>query len=496
MMNTKIKCLFLFYLLVFVFMPAAFSQDYNRIPTTEGLNQSTDPSVISRALGGVTLSIKNDVSLMFANPAALQTIEGIQASIGGYQRYRINDQTQQWFPMQNYPNFSLLMGGLTDTITIPRVRDSLYNSGSTAKDTVQRQLDKIQPNWKYTKNSSMPLQVFFAVPFSLGKMKLAVGLGTFEYANLDYYYANSNNLNPDIGSYSPAPFNHPLSDANQDAIPVTWFQTIQKREGSIYGYGGAVSVAFSDKFSLGVGAILLKGTTNDYSYEVGRGLLIMHQSFFGLYPYPYNTSHVGTSDFNGQEYTVSCVFQGSSVTFGAAVKLPTTITRDYKGILQTDSAGSNSVSTPVSGSDQMKLPWRGSLGIGIALRENVLFNVEYEYLPYSTAQYTAGGISSEPWLDGYKFKAGLEYNPIPWLALRCGYSKQTEVFTPQNTYISSEVITSSVYAIGCGVKYCNVQLNLAYEYSTLSYEDMWITNVNMNSRTLQNIILGLSYTLQ
>jgi opacity protein-like surface antigen len=496
MMNNKTKFLLIPCLLVFVFSPVVFSQEYNKILTTEGLNQTTDPSVISRAMGGVTLSMKNDVSLMFANPAALQTIESIQISIGGYQRYKTNDQTQQWFPMQSYPNFSLLLGGLTDTITIPRVPDTLYNSGSIARDTVQRQLDKIQPNWKYTKNSSMPLQAFLAVPFSLGKMKFAVGLGTFEYANLDYYYANSNNLNPDIGSYRPAPFNHPLSDANQDAIPVTWFQTIQKREGSIYGFGGAVSVAFSDKFSLGVSAQVLKGTTNDYSYHVGRGLLIMHQTFFGLYSYSYNSSLVGTSDYSGQEYTISCTYQGRFVTFGVAVKPPTTISRDYKGTLQTDSAGSNSVSVPVSGSDEMKLPLRGSVGMGIALRENVSFNVEYEYLPYSTAQYTAGGISSEPWLDGYKFKAGLEYNPIPWLALRCGYSKQTEVFTPQNTYISSEVITSSVYAIGCGVKYRNVQLNLAYEYSTLSYEDMWITNVNMNSRTLQNIILGLSYTLQ
>ena len=82
-------------LLLAAFPASALAQAYNTPPAMQGLNNTSEPSVESRALGGVTLMLKNDASLMFANPAGLQTLAGIQISIAGLQQHRRNQQTQQ-----------------------------------------------------------------------------------------------------------------------------------------------------------------------------------------------------------------------------------------------------------------------------------------------------------------------------------------------------------------------------------------------------------------
>jgi hypothetical protein len=494
-MKNNINALLTTCLLLLVFLEAALAQEYNTPLTMQGLNHTTDASVASRAMGGVTLTLKNDASVMFSNPAALQTLDAIQFLVGGFEQFRTVEQTQQWFPMLYYSNFSLLMQGLTGGIPNPDTsKPWVVLNTSNAGDTVQRPFDSIEPDWKYSKSKSLPLQGFVAMPFSIGGIKLVAGLGAVEYANLNYYYENNNVLSPDFGSLSSKVYVLPASDDNAYAMPVHWYQTIRERVGSVHGYGGAVSAALSEELAFGVSALFLRGSTDDNEFSLGRGVLMMHRNYFGLSPYQYKTSQIGTSDFSGQEYTFSGTYQVRSVSLGFAVKPPTTITRDYTGILQIDTTGTPLTSN-VNSTDKIKLPWRATAGLGVNVGHNVLISLEYGYLPYGSADYTQGSTTSNPWLDGSAFRFGVECLPTPWLALRTGYCIQAEVFQPEGNPVPGQPLSSSVYSGGIGLTFASVRVDVAYEYSSLRYEDSWATNVNINNEVRQNIVASVSYVL-
>ncbi len=131
------------------FAQVVLAQGYGDPLTIQGLDRTTLQSAASRAAGGVTIGIQNDVGLMFSNPALLQSLKAIQVSFGGVQQYAKTTQVQQYGPLKYYSNFSLLMEGLTGYIPNPDTSIPGRNPG----DTVQRPHDTIGPNWSHSKNT-------------------------------------------------------------------------------------------------------------------------------------------------------------------------------------------------------------------------------------------------------------------------------------------------------------------------------------------------------
>jgi len=479
---------------IFLLAYNCLAQGYGSPLTMQGINRATLSSASSLAAGGITTGVLNDVSLMFSNPSLIQTLEGAQVSLSGAQRYTDAQQNQEWFPLRYLPNFSLLMGGLTqyipeptDTIPLSRPRD--------ARDSIQRPYDNIQPNWSRTERQGAPLQGSVAVPFSIGEYKFAVGVGVVEYANLDYYFQNNNVLSPSIGTQRPYGFPAPDNDTT-----AYWLQYYQSRNGSLYGYGGAFSVALSEKLSLGFSGLLLKGTADDKENTVGRGKLTFFNSsgtyFFRNDSINYHVNKAGTSDFDGTEFTLSGLYRGKYVILGLSVKPPTTISRTYKANVLVDSMGAVFQQATAEGKDEMTLPWRGSFGLSIFVRENFLIGLEYELRPYADAVYKdADGKETRPWRSVSVFHAGATYLPLTWLAVRAGYRAQSEVFEPEGNPLIGDPVKYSVYSLGFGLGYANIQLNLAYEYSLMKYQDRWATNVNLNNTTYQNIVASAIYKI-
>ena len=89
----------------------------------------------------------------------------------------------------------------------------------------------------------------------------------------------------------------------------------------------------------------------------------------------------GTSDYSGQEFTFSGLYHSRYVTLGFSVKTPTTITRKFNTQIQTDTTGSSKI-VNANGQDKTVIPFRGTLGLSIALRENLMFGAGYEIRPY------------------------------------------------------------------------------------------------------------------
>lgn len=464
------------------------AQGYGTPLTIQGLDHTTQQSAASRAAGGVTMGIQNDVGLMFSNPASLQSLKAIQVSLGGMQRYTKTAQVQQYGPLKYYSNFSLLMEGLTGYIPNPDTSIPGRNPG----DTVQRPYDTIGPNWSHSKNSGQFVQALVGVPFSVGDMQFAVGAGTVQYANLRLFYQNNNVLSPAILSVRPSPFPLP---SNVSTLDARWSQYTRSRDGIIHGYGGALSGAVTEELSLGVSGMVLKGSTDDVEQHTGRGNLTFYANYFRLDSVYSHTVRTGTSDYSGSEFTFSAIYRGKHVTLGISAKPPMTITRKYAGQLSVDTTGTPTI-TPDAGQDKMRLPWRGTVGLSIAVRENVQLGFEYEVKSYAQAKYTdASGTASNPWLSSDLFHVGAEYIASPWLILRAGVRGQAEMFEPEGNPIEGDPVTYSIYSAGCGLLFGSARLNITYEYAPMKYQDVWASAISLNNDTRHTIVADISYDI-
>ncbi len=507
-----------FYIIILVFCVSSwqhiFSQGFGSPLTVQGIDHFSIQSAASKSLGGTSLTMQNNVNVMFSNPAMLQTLRGLQISVGGVQRSINTNQTQHYSPLKYYSNFSLLMEGLTDGISKPDTNAFYVNpNGDTIKyvkpvnpgDSVQRPFDKLGPNWSRAKSKNDPIQVIVAVPFSIGDIKVSVGVGALEYSNLDWYFQNNNVLSPSILTADAHTVSRPVNNNDTSSIPVQWYQISQQRDGTIQGYGGALAFALSERMNFGVSAMILKGNSTDKETRFERGRLRFYADYFRAESVYYYSARNGTSDYTGEEITVSGAYLGKFVGFGFSLKLPTTITRKYNASVQTDT-GYHSKTTKldsfvttvktIKGEDKITIPLRGTVAISLALRENLTLGVEYELRPYASAEYTiSNGTTTNPWLSSNIFHIGMEFRPTTWLSLRAGAQEQAEIFQPVGNPLDGDPVSYTVYSCGGGLKFENVRFNFAYEYSKINYTDMWAGAVSISTKKSNAFFADLSYEI-
>jgi opacity protein-like surface antigen len=461
--------------MLFLFARPLFAQGYGGPLTFQGLDRYSLHSASARAMGGVAIGVKQDIGLMFQNPATLQSMQAMHVSLGGLQLSKDLEQEQNYAPVRYYPNLSLLLEGLT--ARIPNPDTTLV--GFTAQDTVQRPFDDIAPNWSHSKNRTMPLQALLAAPVSSGDFKIVAGVGAVEYANLGHFYQNNNVLSPAILSQRPLPTFRPTDN---NPMEVEWSQSARSREGSIQGYGVALAGSV-EKYNLSVGlsGMILNGSTDDYEQQISRGRLTFFSNAFRADSVYGRITKTGTSDFSGKEFTLSSILTGRHVSIGFSIKLPTTITRKYTMQVQTDTTGTPSLST-IHGEDKLKLPWRGTIGLSLAPKEKLTIGLEYEFRPYKSVRYIdSNGEETSPWLSASLLRVGAEYMIAPWLALRGGMRGEAEVFEPEGNHLEGEPVTYTVYSAGFGVFYSGLRLNVAYENSMMKYQDIWASAISKNS---------------
>lgn len=471
------------------FVPLLSAQGYGGPLTFHGMDHFISPSASVRAMGGVTLGGHNDIGVMFQNPAALYSIPAIQISLGGLKLFEDLHQEQNYAPVRYYPNLSLLLEGLTGYIPDPDTN----LVGFSAQDTVQRPFDDIGPNWSKSSNQTIPVHALLAVPISLGNMKIIGGIGTAAYANLSHYYQNNNVLSPPILSQRPLPTLRPTDD---NPLEVEWFQSIRSREGTIQGYGLALAVSMEKyHLAMGLSGMILDGSSDDYEQEIGRGNLTFFSNAFRLDSVYRKIIKSGVSDFNGREFNFSSIITGRYVNFGFSLKPPVTITRSYTMQVSTDTSGTPMIST-LEGKDKLKIPWRGTIGLSLTPKGNLIVGLEYEFRRYKSARYIdSNGKETSPWLPSSLFRIGFDYLIAPWLSLRGGMRGEAEVFEPEGNQIIGEPVTFTVYSTGIGLRFSGLQLNVAYEYSMMKYQDIWASAISKNNKKQHTFFTQLSYQL-
>ncbi len=480
-----------------------FAQGYDTPLTIQGVHRTTLQSAASRGAGGISVGLHNDVSLMFANPAMLQSLEKIQVSVGVLYQTSYTKQDQLYGGLQTHSAFNLLTQAVTGNISDP---DSIPTNAN-ASDSVQRPFDDIGPNWTRSTTRTAPMQVFVAVPFTVDNIKIVAGLGVVEYANLNRFYQNNNCFSPSVLSV----LNGTISTTTLAANPyrTQWFQYYQKRDGSIYGYGGAASAGILENLTVGVSGMLLKGTVDDLEARVGRGLMTFYNNYLRLSKNAVTGyTKTGTSEFSGTEFTLSAKYSGRFYEFGVAIKPPTTITRKYSSEMRTDSVTAVSTlnhrvdslhtawTSTLAGEDNVKLPWRGTVGLSVKVSDRLTVGLGYEIRSYALAVYTgADGVGSNPWLSASLWQVGAEFKANDWLTLRGGVREDHEVYEPLSNAIRGEAVKYAVYSLGLGIGYADVNFNLAYEYADMKYVDTWSNAASVNRELRGNVAAGVSYDL-
>ena len=492
------------------------AQDYNLPLSMEGINHSTNASILSRSLGGVTIPIQKDVSLMFSNPAGLSTLDALTVSVSAIQNYTSANQTQQWQPSTYYGNYSLLMDGsvfgISHSMNADTLRAIMTRKGikTFAGDTLWVPYDKIGPNWSHDKSPSELIpNIFVAMPFTVEGIKATAGLGYSEYANMDYYYQNNTAQYPNVNEMMAG-----QGVVKGDSIRrVDWWQSIHSREGNLHSLGGALSVNITEKFSAGLSAQIITGDVDDLDQTLGRGVIWFSASGanpnkvtinnISLDSVDYKTVVAGKSSYKGYEATLSAAYRGKDVTVGVAVTLPATMDRTFNGTTTSytnktkDFAAVPLSSVSTHTAQSIDLPMKTKIGIGMQLRPNVYVATEYEYDPYSQAKLKINGVTTSPYLDATSFHVGLKWEPVVDYSLRFGYRRQSEMFQAQYSAFDGQPVSYIAYSAGVGIHLMKgLDLNAAYEFYESKYEDTWVDNNNINILTSNSFSIGLQYTLQ
>jgi opacity protein-like surface antigen len=476
--------------------------------TVQGLDQRIQHDVRTSSMGGTATAAGSSAAVLFSNPAGLTKVSTFEIRVSGDAGTLLNKQTQKWVPNRYFTGLSLMMEDMWGDIKTPMLNDT--TPVTDPWEQLQKPFDKIGPNWSRTTNSNHPLSAAAALPLTFDDITIVVGLGGAQLTDLDHYFQNNNVTDPLLGQYRP----YPIGELQPgDTLRARWYQSIRKREGSIWGITPAVGVSYAG-ISVGASATYYTGSSDDIEQRYDRGFLTFIYNRFKLQDtVRFTSTRTGTSEYSGMGFTLGLRIEQPTFTVGASLQLPYTLTRKYSGSFSSreevvlvskkfnpsrtaDSVRTTAVQTKYSGTDDINFPYGYSLGVMLKPFNNWTFAFELESRNLNDTEVKSGSApATKPWLASPSYGLGAEYRWMPWLALRTGYRENAQVFASEGAAIIGEPVMMSAYSAGAGVEMMGIVLDVAYEYSVLRYQDIWQSNVNTNGNYRHKIIAEIGYRL-
>lgn len=437
----------------------------------QGMDRFGTIGARAAAMGGASVAAGNDVTGFFTNPASLLNVDNLSVKAGG--AYSINqyDQVQDWTPNKLYAELSLIFRN-----------DDTYKT---------KPFDNIKPGWNTKLSKGTPSVFAAAMPVKLGNIEITFGLGYAQYLNLNHYYQNNNSLDPNIGQMRPAPIPRLLPG---DSLKVKWYQNYNKREGAIYGITPALNINIFSNFSAAVSAAILNGSTDDYEFRMDRGLFTLrYNNQIVLEQANYIQTKSGTSDYKGTMLNIGLLYNDERFSAGVSIKPPFTIKRSWSRTSGVSNAN-GTTSVMESGNDEIKYPALYTLGFAIYPTKNMTIGIDYEIRKMEKTEFTNLTDSLyNPWLSGNILKAGVEYSVNKYLKLRGGYREEAQIFEPEGTALLGEPVTGSVYSVGFGLNIQKILFDFSYQYTTVRYEDTWLSNNNTNKIERHSFMFEVGY---
>ncbi len=479
----------------------SFAQGTDGTLALQGLDQRSLFDVRARGMGGAMLAAGTNASVLFANPAGLSSVKSMELRIAGIGATASQRQTQEWVPNRLYTGLSLMMEDKWGDISAPR--DTNGNLITDPWEQLQKPFDTIGPNWSRKSNQMRPLSVAFAIPVQIADIPFVFGIGGSRAIDLDHFYQNNNVTNPLIGSYRPVP----IPELTQsETLRVRWFQIARKREGEIWGVTPAVGVSFSS-LSIGASATYFTGSSDDFEQRLDRGFLTFSYNRFRIQDtVKYTSVRSGTSNYAGFGGTIAVKFDQPRYSVAATLQIPYTLKRKYSRTFNStenvlinralDSSVTTTVNTEESGTENIRYPLTYSFGLLLKPTQRWAVAVDYDVRKLDRVEYALNdGTVSKPWVNAPSFRVGAEYRANDELAFRAGYREVPQAFSPDGAALIGDPAVMSAITVGAGLNVFDLQIDAAYEYTTLKYQDLWQSNVNYNTLTQHRVLLEIGYRL-
>lgn len=507
-MRPTLKTLTALLFCVFVFSPGLNAQGAYAPVRLQGLDQSTLHDVRSIGMGGAITASGSNASVLFSNPAGLTKVGTMEIRVSGEFSSLLNKQTQRWVPNRYFTGLSLMMEDSWGDIKSPMLSESTMVSDPW--EQLQKPFDKLGPNWSRSTSGAAPISFAAALPVKLDDFTIVFGLGGGMMSDLTHYFQNNNVTDPMLGSYRPYPIGELQAT---DTLRARWYQTIRSREGEIRGVTPAVGVAY-EGFSAGLSATYYTGSSDDMELRTDRGFLtFLYNRFRVQDTVKFQSTSSVTSDYSGIGLSLGFRIEQPAYSVGASFRLPYTITREYTGKYSSreevtlasmkfnpartmDSVRTTVVEKSLSGKEETAFPL--SYSVGVMLRPfdrwTIAFDIEVRSLNQTEVKSGTAPVS-KPWLGAPSFSLGAEYRPWKVLSLRCGYYERTQVFATEGSAIIGEPVKSTAYTLGAGSEYMGIILDVAYEYSSLRYQDLWQSNINLNGQYRHRVMAEIGFRL-
>lgn len=466
----------------------------------QGLYSAELTGVKASAMGGAYTAVSGDVSSLYWNPAGLWDIKNLQVFASGALYSKYWQENQHYRPNRYFVTLPFYLEGLYTPDPANNWRfDHLIARDTAIYYTVREPELGLDPfgeeaaDWTNSATGGNFTNISAALPFFLEEEKFVAAVGFNQQYNILDFDRNDTYLNPHPG-YSL--YGEMTRVNGVDTAVMDWSRYYRERSGDMYAINAALSYDLSKMFKVGLGVKYSWGNSSDFLYldRVGTFHLIKENQFKFGYVTDYMELN-GSSDYSSTAFNFGLLFTIEHFSIGLKVDLPYTMTREWN-YLENSYDSINTASRTISGTDEFEIPAIVNAGLSIKPIDDFMISLDYEYAPYSKAEFNLSSPDSlfSGWVDKNTFRVGAEYRIIDYISVMAGFRIEPTVFVPDGAAYDDRGTETTNYSLGASFEFYFGRIDLSFEYSNLKYYDSYFSNTNYVYESLKKFNIGYTYS--
>ncbi len=450
----------------------------------QGISFFNDEGTFASAMGGAFVSYSSNLDALFYNPAGLMGLTSLQISTSGYYYSKLWRENQEYRPNRFFVTLPFYLEGLY----VPDPLDDGRWDHERAQDTTKPYVvntpvlgadpySKEAADWEYNKNSFSFQNIAAAFPFEIEGNKFVAGVSYSKKFNVLDFDRNDTHLDPHIGydQYGSIGRVNGL-----DTLVLKWSKFLRQRTGEIHNISAALAYQISEEIFFGIGTNYLWGESDDLQYldRVGSFDLIRENRFRFYYQNSYDEIS-GTSKYSGLKINIGFQADLEYVKAGLTLDLPYTLEREWDYIkIHKDSI--SSLKENISGIDKLSIPAVISFGVSFNPIDDFIFAVDYEYSPFSKAEFTTSGVDTtyRNSVDRHVLRFGAHYIFSEMLSVMLGYGRIPQLFVPDGSAFRDRGPAADHFSAGFSLNFWFGIFDAVYVFRQLKYYDSYFSNTN------------------